>query len=161
MKSKLILTGAFLVVLFSSEAQFSLMQDLTELEQILELTKEEEIAEPETTKEAVSGFTYFSKFDQGLEVVSVVNEFKGILSIEVDTDPMNQAIILDLNNWPTGVLFNLTDALGNSVNCDEINKNSSFVLNTKNLKKGSYHLNIFDYNTMRSTILLVNKNDKN
>jgi hypothetical protein len=70
----------------------------------------------------------------------------------------SQTIVLDTHNWPTGVLFNLTDQLGNSVNCDEIKVDEKFVLKTNYLEEGSYFLNIFDFTTHRSTVLKITKN---
>jgi hypothetical protein len=157
MKTKTILTGAFLTFLFAGSAQLSMHNDLSMHDPILELLND---INEETTPEANQTPTspvYLTEADQSLQVVSLLNEFKGIISIDVADENADQAITMQISNWPTGVLFNLTDELGNSVNCDEINNNAEFVLQTKSLQIGTYHLNIFDLQTMRSTILKINK----
>ena len=156
MKTKTILTGAFLTVLFAGSAQLSMHNDLTMNDPILELINDiyEETA---PVSEAPAAPVFLTEADQSFQVVSLLNEFKGMISIQVEEEKAEQTIKMQISNWPTGVLFNLTDGFGNSVNCDEITKDAEFVLQTKNLDEGTYHLNIFDLQTMRSTVLMINK----
>ena len=139
MKTKVILTGAFLTFLFTGSAQLSMNNDLSFNDPILQLINDiyEETA---PTGEAPAAPVFLTEADQSFQVVSLLNEFKGIISIDVEENEAEQAIKIQISNWPTGVLFNLTDEQGNSVNCDEINKDAEFVLQTKNLQQGIYHL---------------------
>ena len=156
-RTKTILAGAFLILFFNGNAQLSMLNDFYQSGSFFEiqLSNDKIEAESESKNEL---YPMIIESETGLEVISLVNEFKGILSIDVINNESSQSILLDITNWPTGVLFNLTDSRGNSVKCDDITTEQKYILKINNLNEGSYFLNIFDFTTRRSTILKITKN---